>query len=528
MSIRYTKLEDLSKVTNTDENQNDDSLEEENLSKTIMDMTIEEDIRLKAIELFYSIRGLQSTLEITSRIGMMYQMSGLRSLRNYLYNICVKSNIHVMLKAGVVKNLCMFDRDDESGFKALNIIFPTIGDDIPTPVKVELVVLLMYHKKYKQQARNYLCDLVNDQKIECDYRYKIILGMEQKLDSEKQRLFFIKEACLEFINHSPNMTRYRVLSGQYLLRVCDNKKLITADQKNSVEQLLLGFATDDKLDHNIRADAADVVLQLGSDENKEIAREIIMALGRCERGVNSIFNNSQNVHVEEVEESVNEIIEFLNQFDLMKVSGKEIGLEYIESKVKDIIKNERRDLELKDDEKYEREDKINISMNRIYMDRALYGTFNCSLLTIILKVWTYINGHKHEDEMKNRLLQELEEMSGTCSSGYASRLVNSITGFGDLSIRISWRDQIIANVTGRLNARARDIDDLDFQEKVLGEMMLSTKDYHSRKHFLKFFRKNILSIRDEMYKEFRKHLDDTTFDLYFRSAISNYESGQWV
>ena len=63
--------------------------------------------------------------------------------------------------------------------------------------------------------------------------------------------------------------------------------------------------------------------------------------------------------------------------------------------------------------------------------------------------------------MKKRLLEELEEMSGTCSSGFASRLVNVISGFGDFKLTISWRDQIIANFTGRLNARARDITNDD-------------------------------------------------------------------
>jgi hypothetical protein len=525
MSRKTTKLEDLSNVViDIDKKEEENPLDEENLSKTVVDMTLEKEIRLQALETFYNLNGLQETLEITSRLGMMYQMSGLKSLRNYMYEICVESGIHVMLKAGVIKNLCTYDRDDDSGFKALDIVFPSIGHDIPMPVKVELVVLLMYNKKYTEQARNYLCEVVNDDHVECDYRYKIILGLEHKLDSKKLRMYFIKEACLEFLDCVKNMTRYRVLAGQNLLRNCK----ITDDQKAHVEEILLSFASDNELDYNIRADAADVVLQLGSDENKETSREIIMMLGRGDRGTHTVFDNAQNVHTEEVEESVNEIIEFLNQFELMTISGKAIEFEYVEKKINDVIKEERKELELKEDEKYEREEKIDISLNRIYMDRALYGTFNCSLMTIILKVWTYMNGHEHEDEMKVRLMQELEEMSGTCSTGYASRLVNSITGFGDLSIRISWRDQIIANVAGRLNARAREIDDLDFQEKVLNEMMVNTKDFKSRRNFLRFFRKNILSIRQEMYQEFKEHLDDTTFDLYFRSAISNYESGEWV
>ena len=60
--------------------------------------------------------------------------------------------------------------------------------------------------------------------------------------------------------------------------------------------------------------------------------------------------------------------------------------------------------------------------------------------------------------MTSRLLEELEEMSGTCSTGFASRLANVISGFGKFNIRISWEQQIVSNFFGRLNALARKIN----------------------------------------------------------------------
>jgi hypothetical protein len=61
--------------------------------------------------------------------------------------------------------------------------------------------------------------------------------------------------------------------------------------------------------------------------------------------------------------------------------------------------------------------------------------------------------------MYKRLFEELEEMSGTCSSGFATRLINVISGFGQFNIRISYEDQIVANFTGRLNTEARKISE---------------------------------------------------------------------
>ena len=129
-----------------------------------------------------------------------------------------------------------------------------------------------------------------------------------------------------------------------------------------------------------------------------------------------------------------------------------------------------------------------------------------------------------------------------CSTGFVSRLVNSITGFGQFSIRIGWQDQIVANFNGRLNAMARDIcinknnkniyeltDKVtleEFQENVITEMSINSSDYASRKNFLRFFRKNMLSIRQELYNEFKPHMDDATFDLYCIKACLMYENGQ--
>jgi hypothetical protein len=136
-------------------------------------------------------------------------------------------------------------------------------------------------------------------------------------------------------------------------------------------------------------------------------------------------------------------------------------------------------------------------------------------------------GHDSEEEMNKRLLEELFEMAGTCSSGFATRLINTISGFGDFSVRISWKDQITANLSGRLNARIRDMDDLRLQEKVLSEMTIESSRYDVRKNFLKFLRKHILEIRGELYEEFKNHISDADFDLYFRGAISMYETGQF-
>lgn len=514
-------------------------LKRENLSKTIVDMSLPEEIRVKALEMFYEYNGHGETLELVNKLAGMYQFSGIKLLRSYLYKICVETNINPFLKLLAIKTLCSYNENDDIGYTALNIVYPTVGKDVSTPIKVDVIILLMKCKKYRKNARDFFIDIINDNSIEVDYRYKTILNLENLVDKDTRR-YFIEESCWEFLNSNTNPSRYRVLSAQYLLQKCkpNNNRI------KVILNTLLSFANDNELDYNIRADAADVLMQLGDDEHKAAGTDIILLLGRQDHLTHTLYDNAQNVHVDEIDNSAVEIIEFLASMPTLRLKNKEdleyekktgktvIGIEitfdYIRSKINKIIEMEKKEKGLEKKDKYEREEMINISLNRIDIDRALYSKFNVSLKMILIKVWTYISGHDFEQEIRSRLLEELEEMAGTCSTGYANRLANSITGFGDFTLRISWRDQIIANLGGRLNARAKKIDDIEFQEKVLMEMTIKTNDFSSRKNFLKFFRQNILSIREEMYQEFKSHLDDTSFDLHFRAAVSNYECGSYV
>jgi len=542
---------------------------QDSLSEIIMDLTLSIKSRMEAINLFYKNFGEENILEIINRLSTMYMFSGTKSLENYLCEMSTKSNMSSFLKLTCAKSLCFFKPENEIGYNCINSVCKNMTDNLPTPCQIEAICLLMCHKKFKTQSKKYLCNLIDNHKLDCDYRYKTILSIETK--NIKNKEYFIKEASMTFFKNKKNRTLYRILSGQYMMQ----KHKLTDKERTLIEENIMSFAQDPDLDYNLRADSADVILRVGSEENKLTARKIIMMLGRENGGDKTIFDNAQNVHVDEIEESVIECLEFLASINMKTISGTpgtpEITFEYIKKQIDNMLE-EQNPYEKKSPEQEahdERVDRISISLNRIYMDRALYSKYNCNLLYILLKVWTYLSSHKCEKEMRQRLLEELYEMSGTCSSGFAGRLVNVISGFGDFNLRISWRDQIVANFSGRLNHRARNITDKDqedknfnmyckknnnddckydtirqeiieskkekilskseqleeFQEKVLNELMISSNEYESRKHFLKFFRKNMLSIREELYEEFKDHITDTDFDLYFRSAISKYETG---
>jgi hypothetical protein len=648
-----------------------------NLPSTILDLSANISTRMKALELYYEEKGPE-TIEIISRLNGMYQMSGIFILEQFLCAIVQNEKIDILLRMEACKALLAYkeleddiektDTDEEikekeasnhlvkdrnmkrkaNSARALNEICSN-SSSLPTPCRIEAIISLLELGGYPKEVDEYFITLVNDQNIECEFRYRTIISLENKAlgyykfvlnnyfdtkdfvkeifneyvslikkefpdftpDIENQKFFLLlisrmdydfakkmlhkhtDKKCLfesilfklqlEFLKYESNMTYFKVLAGQYLLQ----KFTLTPFHRKEVEGILLDIAGDEELDYDRRADAADVLIQLGSPEMKQNGRDIIMLLGGVEGRVLTVFDNAQNVHNEEVEESVSEVLEFFATMPTKKVHNKTIDFDYIKEQVEDMLKKTKNHTEAHIFE--EREKKIQVALSRIYLDRALYSKYNSTLSNILIKVWNYLTGHEYEEEMRKRLLEELEEMSGTCSTGFASRLINVISGFGEFNIRISWEDQITANFAGRLNAAARKITGVDgifsnekledvmklwfnakeqhdlknriietlqtseyitgnpsltdvvdyyllndseekintsveyFAENVINEMALSSSYTHERLHFALFFRTYVAYIREEMYQEFKEHLDDTSFDLYMRKAMMHYD-----
>ena len=162
-----------------------------------------------------------------------------------------------------------------------------------------------------------------------------------------------------------------------------------------------------------------------------------------------------------------------------------------------------------------------LTFNRIELDRSLYGSINTSLMNILLRVKNYTLNHTYEEQLNKRLEEEIYEASGKCSTGYGTRLLNVLSGYDDLSLTISDEDSICGKVSGRLNKLIQDIEDEELRDDIMFEMTLSSdSEILNRQKFLKFFRRNIGNIKEEIKKE----CDDIKdFELYFRNAISKYE-----
>ena len=553
----------------------------ETLEDIVIDLSVDLGTRIESLSKLYALFGQEGTIEVIKRLTMMYMMSGISTLREYLIAISRSPGTPAYIRYQAAETLCSKTPDDPVGFQALNSIFVDGTIDLATPLRLDAIFLLATHPVHEEDAIRYLIGAVGDYTLECEYRYRIILSCETRNAPQSYQILCSRVFCKD----AKNRTLYRILACQYLLgqvskavRTSEdlNKKKVVSlgrvtdydgSERMSVEDVLMGFATDSDLDYNLRADAADALLGLGSPSSKAAARDIIMALGKVDGVVRTVFDNAQNVHVREIEDSVTEAIEFLFTKFTRSKNYVEPTFDTVRSAVLTILQEEadEKGYDHLDGTFTQKVEAVTIAFNRIFMDRALYSRVGCNLNGILCRVWSYVTTHNSDDSravMKQRLIEELEEMAGTCSSGFASRLTNVISGFGDFNMRISWTQQVVANFSGRLNAIIREIpnstdievlkkrlkiyagidiesvlvpiaatvDQLsdhlsDFQAKVLEEMTLATYNHSARCHFMAVYQHHLSEIRDELYQEFAEHITDTDFDLAFREALTCYETG---
>lgn len=507
--------------------------------------------------------------DVVKRISGMYEFSGTRIVQEYLIYIVKTSTISSIIKADAVKSLFTFqeyeetiNKDDTDHMKTIksdsNEVVKTrntkrsdtaydtlkhlclhFDGDIATPYKLDMIHMLMVNDKYFADAETSFTHIIDNPHIDIDYRYKCILALENKQDILKKEKYIVS-FLFSIIQNKFNPTSYKILASQNLLQ----NYIIDVTDRIDIERQLLSFAMDDGLDYNIRADSCDTIINMGITEDiKTQANEILSSLGAIFGVVKTVYDNAQNVHNKKIEESALPIIRFLLQQD----QQNSYTYEMVTAEIDKLLTDKKIDTK-----------NIKLSLNRIAIDRSLYH--NTSLTTILTKLFYYITKDSDkQEELLKRLWEELEDMAGTCSSGFIMRLLNTLSGFEEgLSLQISYDEQIVANFVGRLNSYTKHITNSDspfyhekyqdvlklcgcgihnesqedivatFQENVLSEMTENTSNWSNRLNFSLFFRTYLSKLREELYQEFKSFVSDTEFDLSIRRAISTYEGVKFL
>ena len=577
-------------------------VDEKTVASLVIDLSQPLSVLIQAINLYFQLFG-NEIAELLNRLISMYSITLSSLMKKYIMCICMRADIPFDLRLEMAKDLCFSTQSDDA-FNVLEYmctLFETT--DISTTLKVEALLVLVRNENCVETVRSEFIKIITS-KTESKFRYNLITSLKSGFERWKSSLrlngiaydddklddllkSFQITLFTVFLKTIENNVTFRILAGQWLL---------VNDQKSfAIQAEIESISTNVLVDYNMRADAADVLLKYGSEEFNQSAKAIIEKLGQEGNvgGVKTIYQNAQNAHMQSIEASAMEILIKLSMYPLMKMEdGTSITFEYVKKNLFDVFSITAGDPSLR--ERASLRDTLDSVLTRIELDHALYTHLSISLKSALMLTYSYIAirqnaiGEQNADNsFIHRLIDELCECTNICSTGILERIVNSISGCDDFSLKISFEEQISSNLLGRLNYRIKKLSSIpclhskccdckeiscyaskrtstktgfkgetmqscgecalclgkdcvhkcdggvpssvgcsfnsDLTDLIFEEMLIPSNQPQKRRNFSVVYRLYISEIMEELREEFKDFIDDVSFDLYFRKAMMNYE-----
>lgn len=168
----------------------------------------------------------------------------------------------------------------------------------------------------------------------------------------------------------------------------------------------------------------------------------------------TVYSDSQNVHNSKINKTVISTAEKLYEkfSDIINIDN--------ENK-KNCLENIRLHLVKKFPHETEL---VNSSVEYIKSNTSYFGVKKITLLDIFLSVWLWIINNGNINELEKRLVEELKQMEGECTTGHVARFINVIQGFtndSDLCIQISNEDRYKGVIFYYLTNELKNCEDED-------------------------------------------------------------------
>lgn len=358
-----------------------------------------------------------------------------------------------------------------------NIYFTLLIDICEDALKNNMLISLVKQK---------LTFVTNDSKIECKKRYNTIKNLKYNENIRKE-LFVL------FFDNKQNELYYRILSSAVIY-------------SESVEEELFKISNNETVEYSLRAESADIITINGSDDSKKKARTILYSMGKSKNKPDNIYTHGENVHNNNIMKNVNNMILKLKEEEVKKIYDMETIISQI---------TKRDDCN----------DKILKAINRIIEDNTIYN--GMMLVDIFIKIYSIIQDMNkvNKETYSKRLLQEMEDMANTCTSGHISRLINTLSGYNTYSISIGLEDQIIAILHNKLNKLL--MNDKK-QVEIVSQMILDDEheeygEYEADNSDYSIFLGDAIQIaKDELKVQFEGQLSDDSFEEIIRLGIIKY------
>jgi hypothetical protein len=284
---------------------------------------------------------------------------------------------------------------------------------------------------------------------------------------------------------------YQLLSAQFILsNQLQNHPYIKTHVKHA-HQLLYQTAKSENHSVEVRSDAADMLIRLGTPNFRDAAKQIIESLGNqfIEKRRQTVYTNAQNIHeITKVSQAIHALAKKTDKEEVAKLN---IDTIYI------WLQSEPVALE---------------SYQRIILDTATYDGY--TMVDIMKYIWLAIQYSDHRLELENRWVEELIEMNGWCSTGHLVRLLNVLQGFDeDVVVKMDEKAELRSAVYARLQFSMKKLSQ-ELQEEL--SMAFCGEDKELLKEFVEEY-----SPYDELRSEYRE-VEQSVFDDWYNEIIRSY------
>lgn len=351
---------------------------------------------------------------------------------------------------------------------------------------------------------------------------------------------------MDYENLSPN-TRLRV--AQFIINTT-----LDGEELGRIYDWIIELGSDTTVSHQVRQEAVDMLILSNSSRYRKISRQILESLRqeddiRIEEPENFPEERRENVNpfvvvnpverrrtirIGGTEYDIDAQIALLNQFQHTKPKvertvyqdGQSVHNNEINKSVLQAAKFLQTqypaktrlnfDTSLLNNLSSAQREKAELSLHRIGTDDATFGA-NITLSNLFQSLQSFIHSSPDKDELNKRLVQELEDMSGTCASGHMSRLVNVMQGFNTVpqqSIRIKLGDEIYATVNHTLTQALSKTENQEISEAIImGEKQKLVNNFVAQK---------LNSIFPEMQKAYQNTAKDSEIMQELLIAAKKY------
>jgi hypothetical protein len=372
----------LSLDTSEDYNTNESS--DENI---ILDLDSTDDQRKQSIiNLAYT--NINKVIECIKTLSLRYEYTQHYKLLEVLNLICESEEVPVI----VIMNL---------------YIYFNFYDKLVNYLKIKLEKNSLFLVENATLIWNFLENYLNDNNIN-----KNAVELIQKFIECKQLDNKFKYNCIRYSLLLPQVLVSFINTLEvgvymiYCLQLYKNQSFFDVSFILNIYEVKykhLTFVSKNTIENeNNLADFADYLLTIDNTECYNLGKSILETLGKYD----DLYNSKQNVHMLNV--NVNEFVDFL-KMKLSNIILLTTKLTFEEIRIKCVTNTQ-----------------LN-ALDRIEMDNSRLQ--NVELPQLLNIVYNFIINSEYKDELLNILLSELEDMSGTCTTGHYYRLINVLSGY---------------------------------------------------------------------------------------------------